>query len=58
MTSNQRDILAGFLTARMMNKWDRDDEADWVSFYEFYRNKINEVIEGGNDEKDADNRRA
>ena len=54
MTSNQRDILAGFLTARMMNKWDRDDEADWVSFYEFYRRKINEVIEGKDESTDSD----
>ena len=46
LTSNQRDILAGVMTAiRHLDGGDRMTIKQWIEVYEFYREKINESIE-------------
>ena len=49
MTSNQRDILAGVLTAVYL--WDGDGVSyeQWIDTYMYYRNKINEWLDKENE---------
>ena len=50
LTSSQRDILAGVLTAVYLYDGDGVTYKQWVETYLYYRQKINEYLEGeGND---------
>ena len=55
MTSNQRDILAGVMTAVYLYDGDGVSYDEWIEVYEFYRKKINESIEEKQNESNISN---
>lgn len=52
MTTNQRDILAGVLTAVCLYDGAGVTYKEWVETYEYYREKISEYVEREKDDKD------
>ncbi len=49
LTSSQRDILAGVMTAVYLYDGDGVRYKEWIETYELYRQKINEQIEESED---------